>query len=100
MADKNMWWNDSERNGTDPDKVLSPCKEEFFEIRVRGQLDSRWSEWLEGLEMKLLDNGEMVLSGPIVDQAALMGILNKLSRLNLALISVNEVDKKKRLEEK
>lgn len=41
--------------------------------------------------MKLLDDGEMVLSGTIVDQAALMGVLNKLGRLNLTLISVNEV---------
>jgi hypothetical protein len=63
----------------------------FFEIHVKGHLDSRWSEWLEGLEMKYLDNGEMVLFGPIVDQAALMGIINKLSRLNLALLSLNEV---------
>jgi hypothetical protein len=64
---------------------------EFFEIHVKGHLDSKWSDWLEGLEMKLLDNGEMILSGPIVDQAALMGILNKLSRLNLTLLSVNEI---------
>ena len=63
----------------------------WFEIRVRGQLNSRWSEWLEGLEVRLLENGEMILFGPIVDQAALMGVLNKLSRLNLALLSVNEV---------
>ena len=65
----------------------------FFEIHVKGQLDSRWSEWLEGLEVKLLENGEMILFGPIVDQAALMGILNKLSHLNLTLLSVNKVNK-------
>lgn len=65
---------------------------EVFEIHVQGQLDSRWSEWLEGLEVKLLDNGEMILFGPIVDQAALMGVLNKLSHLNLTLLSVNKVD--------
>ncbi len=61
----------------------------YFEIHVKGQLDSSWSEWLEGLEVKPLENGEMILAGTIVDQAALMGILNKLSHLNLALISVN-----------
>ena len=66
----------------------------FFEIHVKGHLNSTWSDWLEGLDMKLLDNGEMILSGPIVDQAALMGILNKLNRLNLALLSVNEVKRK------
>jgi hypothetical protein len=72
----------------------------FFEIHVKGHLNSEWSDWLESLEMKLLDNGEMILLGRIVDQAALMGILNKLSRLNLTLLSVNEVTKKERSEEK
>jgi hypothetical protein len=67
----------------------------FFEIHVKGQLDESWSDWLEGLEMKLLDNGEMILFGHVGDQAALMGILNKLYRLNLALLSVNEVNQKK-----
>jgi len=64
----------------------------FFEIHVRGHLDSTWSDWLEGLEVKLFDNGEMLLSGTVVDQAALMGILNKLNGLNLALLSVSQVD--------
>jgi hypothetical protein len=72
----------------------------LFEIRVKGHLNPNWSDWLEGLEMRLLDNGEMILVGPVVDQAALMGILNKLSRLNLALLSVNEVKSKERSEEK
>jgi hypothetical protein len=66
----------------------------FFEIKVRGQLDESWSDWLEGLEMKLLDNGEMILSGYIGDQAALMGTLNKLYGLNLTLLSVSKVDQK------
>ena len=66
----------------------------FFEIQVRGQLDESWSDWLGGLGMKLLDNGEMILSGYILDQAALMGILNKLYRLNLTLLSVSKVDQK------
>jgi len=65
-----------------------------FQIRVKGHLNSKWSDWLEGLEVRLLDNGEMILTGVIVDQAALMGILNKLNRLNLTLLSVSEVSKK------
>ena len=63
----------------------------FFEIHVKGHLDSSWVDWLEGLEIKLLDNGEMVLSGNIEDRAALMGVLNKLYRLNLTLLSLNQV---------
>ena len=54
-------------------------------------LEVTLTDWLEGLQVELLDNGEMILSGEIADQAALMGILNKLNRLNLPLISVNEV---------
>ncbi|HET9912357.1 MAG TPA: hypothetical protein VFQ13_10735 [Anaerolineales bacterium] len=67
----------------------------FFEIHVKGHLDDSWSDWLEGLDVKLLDNGEMILSGHIGDQAALMGVLNKLYRLNLALLSVGEVNQNK-----
>jgi len=66
----------------------------FVEIRVKGHLDSKWSQWLEGLEVRLLENGEMILFGPIVDQASLMGVLNKLGRLNLTLLSLNEVQNK------
>jgi hypothetical protein len=62
-----------------------------FEIHVRGQLDESWSDWLEGLDVTLLENGEMILSGHIGDQAALMGTLNKLYGLNLTLLSVNEI---------
>ena len=65
----------------------------LYEIHVKGQLNSQWSDWLGGMQVKLLDNGEMILSGAIADQAALMGILNKLNRLNLPIISVNEVIK-------
>jgi hypothetical protein len=68
----------------------------FFEIHVRGHLDSKWSDWLEGLEIKLLDNGEMLLSGMIIDQAALMGVLNKLNGLNLTLLSVSQVNQMER----
>lgn len=91
MANRNNLMNDNEKNGGGPNYGSSHSGDGFFEIRVKGQLNSRWSEWLEGLEVKLLENGEMILFGPIVDQAALMGVLNKLSRLNLTLLAVNEV---------
>jgi hypothetical protein len=66
----------------------------LMEIRVKGQLNDQWRDWFENMDLKLLENGEMILSGPIPDQAALMGILNKLNRLNLTLLSVNEVSQK------
>ena len=72
----------------------------FYEIHVKGHLNSKWSDWLEGMQVKLLDNGEMILSGAIVDQAALMGVLNKLNRLNLTLLSVNNVNRNINMETK
>ncbi len=71
------------------------CSGSNFEIRVKGHLSDVWEDWFDGLTMERLDDGEMVLTGPIADQAALMGILNKLSRLNLALLSVNQVKKER-----
>jgi hypothetical protein len=69
--------------------------EGFFEIRVKGQLDESWSDWLAGLEIKLVNEEEMILSGYIRDQAALMGILSKLYNLNFTLISVSSIAGKK-----
>ena len=63
----------------------------LMEIRVKGQLNDQWRDWFDNMELRLLENGEMILSGAIADQAALMGILNKLNRLNLKLLSVNEI---------
>ena len=65
----------------------------LIEIRFRGQLSDQWRDWFENMEIGYLENGEMTLIGAIPDQAALMGILNKLNRLNLTLLSVNEVSR-------
>jgi len=66
----------------------------FFEICVKGHLDNSWSDWLEGMAVTLLGNGTMILYGYIIDQAALMGVLNKLYSLNLAFLSLREVEQK------
>jgi len=76
--------------------VFATSQGGLFEIRVNGHLDESWSDWLEGLEAKLLDNGEMILCGQIEDQAALMGILNKIYRLNLTLISLRKINQNKK----
>jgi len=62
----------------------------LYEIRVEGYLESNWSEWLDGMTITLLENGETLLSGSVVDQAALHGLLAKIRDMNLKLISVNE----------
>ena len=61
----------------------------FYQIRVGGHLDSGWSEWFEGLHLTHEANGETVLSGPIVDEAALHGVLAKVRDLGLPLLAVN-----------
>jgi hypothetical protein len=60
----------------------------WCEIRVRGHLGNEWSDWFGGLELERSGNGEMILSGHIVDQGALIGTLSKLNRLNLVLTSI------------
>jgi hypothetical protein len=61
------------------------------EIVVKGQLDTDWSEWLEGLKITHNDRGETIISGPIRDQAALYGILVKMRDMVLFLISVRYI---------
>jgi len=60
-----------------------------YQIRVKGWLDTRWQDWFDGLAITLTDDGDTVLSGVIVDQAALHGVLKKIHNLGLTLISVN-----------
>ena len=65
-------------------------KNEFYEIRIKGQLDPRWSDWFEGLTITYQETGETVLFGPVTDQSALHGILAKIRDLNLTLMSVTQ----------
>ena len=59
-----------------------------YEIRVKGHLDRHWSEWFDGLAIANLENGDAILSGEIVDQSALHGVLNKVRDLGLPLVAV------------
>lgn len=61
---------------------------EYYEIRVRGQLDSHWSAWFQGLTLTPLESGETLIAGPVQDQAALHGILAKIRDLDLHLLAV------------
>jgi hypothetical protein len=65
---------------------------EYYEVRVRGHLDAGWSDWFSGLALTHLEGNETLLSGPLADQAALHGLLERIRDLNLALISVARSD--------
>lgn len=70
---------------------------EFYEILVQGQLDSLWGQWFEGMTLSNVENGESglactLISGPVVDQPALHGLLIKIRDLNLKLLSVRRVN--------
>lgn len=61
-----------------------------YEIRVRGHLAARWSAWFDGLSLTNESDGTTVISGPIADQAALHGLLQKLRDAGMPLISVTQ----------
>jgi hypothetical protein len=65
----------------------------LYHIQIEGHLDTRWQEWFDGLTITLTDKGDTILSGVIVDQAALYGVLKKINKLGLTLISANPQSK-------
>src|SRR6266699_4517919 len=64
----------------------------LYEIRIKGHLDDKWAAWFGGLTLTTLDNGETLLTGPVVDQAALHGLLRKVRDLGVLLLSVSRVE--------
>ena len=64
----------------------------IYEIRLKGHLDNRWADWFEGLTITLEEDGNTLLTGPVVDQAALHGLLKKVRDLGMPLVSVNFVN--------
>lgn len=63
-----------------------------YEIRVRGSLASHWSEWFDGLRVAGDHRGETTITGPVIDAAALHGLLNKVRDLGLPLLSVSRIE--------
>jgi hypothetical protein len=63
-----------------------------YQIRIEGHLGFPWTDWFKGLTVTLEDNGDTLLTGPVVDQAALHGLLKKVRDLGMHLVSVNRVE--------
>jgi hypothetical protein len=78
----------SERHTPTPDRLEAGR----YEIRLTGHLDARWAAWFDGLTVRLESDGTTVLSGPIADQAALHGVIQRVRDLGLPLISVAQVE--------
>jgi hypothetical protein len=73
------------RSERDTDKPM------IYQIRIKGHLSSRWLDWFDGLAITLEEDGNTLLNGPLIDQAALHGILKKVRDLGMPLLSVNSV---------
>ncbi len=62
-----------------------------YEIRIEGHLSDRWTDWFDGLTVSLEETGVTCLTGPVIDQAALYGLLKKVRDLGMPLVSVNRI---------
>ena len=70
----------------------------LYEIRLKGHLDDRWADRFEGLTITLEENGDTLLAGPVIDQAALHGLLKKVRDLGMPLLSVNQLPPQRNLQ--
>jgi hypothetical protein len=74
-------------NNSDP--TTNPSQPLIYQIRIKGHLSHQWTDWFEGLTITLEEDGNTLLTGPVVDQAALHGLLKKVRDLGLPLVSVS-----------
>jgi len=69
-----------------------PGESTVYQIRIKGHLGAEWADWFGGLTITLEEDGDTLLTGPVVDQAALHGLLKKVRDLGMPLVSVNRVE--------
>lgn len=67
-------------------------RQQVYEIRLQGHLNRKWADWFEGLAITMEEDGHTLLTGPVVDQAALHGLLKKVRDLGMVLLSVHSVN--------
>ena len=94
MQDTKKGTLSSEWNTAMPDEYGSQRTSDqsmVYQIRVKGHLDQQWGGWFESLTITLEEDGNTLLSGPVIDQSALHGVLKKIRDLGMPLVSVNSV---------
>jgi hypothetical protein len=77
------------------DKLKIPMdssRPKIYQIRIKDHLSREWTDWFEGLTITLEDNGDTLLTGPVIDQAALYRLLKKVRNLGMSLVSLNPID--------
>jgi hypothetical protein len=70
----------------------TPSQTVIYQIRIKGHLGHQWTNWFEGLTITLEEDGDTLLTGPVIDQAALHGLLKKVRDLGMPLVSVSPVE--------
>jgi hypothetical protein len=88
MVDHNVY--NSTSGETSP--KLDPGQLIVYQIRIKGHLGSQWMNWFDGLNITVEDNGDTLLTGPVIDQAALHGLLRKIRDLGMPLLSVIRIE--------
>ena len=74
-----------------PNSKIDISQSPVYEIRIKGHVDSQWTDWFESLTITLEEDGDTLLTGAVTDQAALYGLLKKVRDLGMPLLSVNRV---------
>ena len=80
--------------------TMDSSQPKVYQIRVKDHLSGEWTDWFEGLTITLEDNGDTLLTGPVIDQAALYRVLKKVRNLGMSLVSLNPIELDERSLEK
>ena len=73
------------------DPKTNPNQLMIYQIRIKGHLDTQWGDWFENATIALIEDGDTLLTCPVVDQSALHGLLKKVRDLGMPLLSVNRI---------